>query len=391
MTQFLSSRPENYFGVITSVMFSSPRIAVLHVGSFLSKRGGYNLSFLEELANEMEFAGWRIYRTSDAESRLIRLARIAATCWLRRNDYEVAHIAVYSGRAFILAEVASWLIRISGRPLVLSLHGGSLPVFARRWPRRVKRLLSSAVAVTAPSGYLLEQMRPYRGDLLLLPNPLEVSNYNYTVRQEAKPRLIWLRAFHEIYNPSLAPKVVALLAQEFPQVELTMVGPDKGDGSLQAMKEVAGKLEVNNQITLLGGVPKEEVSIHLSNGDIFLNTANVDNTPISVLEAMACGLCVVSSNVGGMPYLVEDELDGLLVPPGDAPAMATAVRRILTEPGLARKLSANARKKAERFDWSAILPQWESLLMSVAGGSSPHDPRLRHRSYDSIKEDYGHP
>lgn len=92
----------------------------------------------------------------------------------------------------------------------------------------------------------------------------------------------------------------------------------------------------------------------------------MDNAPVTVTEAMACGLCVVSTAVGGIPYLLTHEEDALLVPPNDPEAMAAAVRRILAEPGLARRLSENARKKTEKFDWSVILPQWEALLTSVA-------------------------
>ena len=80
---------------------------------------------------------------------------------------------------------------------------------------------------------------------------------------------------------------------------------------------------------------------------------------------MASGLCIVSTNVGGIPYLIEDEMEGLLVPPNDPAAMAAAVRRILTEPGLAARLSSNARKKSEQFDWSIILPKWEELLREI--------------------------
>jgi glycosyltransferase involved in cell wall biosynthesis len=104
----------------------------------------------------------------------------------------------------------------------------------------------------------------------------------------------------------------------------------------------------------------------MNRGDIFLNTTNVDNTPISVIEAMACGLCVVSTNVGGLPYLLENEEDALLVAPGDPEAMATAVRRLLTDAELAERLSRNARRKAEQFDWSVILPRWQALLRLAA-------------------------
>ncbi len=87
--------------------------------------------------------------------------------------------------------------------------------------------------------------------------------------------------------------------------------------------------------------------------------------PVSVLEAMGCGLCVVSTNVGGIPYLLEHEKDALLVPPGQADKMAAAVRRILTEPGFAEKLSRNARRKAEQFAWDAVLPKWENILLDL--------------------------
>ena len=103
--------------------------------------------------------------------------------------------------------------------------------FARSSDKRVRRLLRSSSAVTAPSTYLLEQMCQYRQDMVLLPNPLDLAKYPFRRREHPTPNLVWLRAFHDIYNPSLAVRVVALLVQDFPSVRLVMIGPDKGDGS----------------------------------------------------------------------------------------------------------------------------------------------------------------
>jgi glycosyltransferase involved in cell wall biosynthesis len=164
--------------------------------------------------------------------------------------------------------------------------------------------------------------------------------------------------------------VLARLTGQFPDIELVMVGPDKRDGSLQTTRKVASDLGVMDRIQWIAGVAKEEVPRHLNEGDIFLNTTDFDNTPVSVLEAMACGMCVISTNVGGLPYLVKDEEEALLVPPGDAEAMADAVRRVLIEPGLAERLSRNARARAEQCDWATIMPQWEELLRGVAGGTT---------------------
>jgi len=337
---------------------------VLLVGNFLSHAGG-SRGVCEDLAVRLADSGWQVITTSTHKARVPRLVDMLTTAWRSRNAYDVAHVDVFSGPAFIWAEAVARLLRRLKKPYILTLHGGSLPTFAGRFPRRVSALLRSAAVVTTPSNYLLEQMQPYCKTLQLLPNPIELPSYPFRRRKAPRPKLVWLRAFHAIYNPSLAVEVVSLLADEFPEVELIMVGPDKGDGSLQRTQARADELGVRECVRFTGGVAKREVGEWLSRGDIFINTTNVDNTPVSVIEAMACGLCVVSTDVGGIPYLLDDGQDAMLVPPGDVRAMAAAVRRILTDGELARRLSHNARCKVEPFDWSVILLEWEALFNSA--------------------------
>jgi glycosyltransferase involved in cell wall biosynthesis len=341
------------------------RPALLMVGHFLSSSVGTR-SVCEDLADRLSAAGWPVWTTSTHLGRLRRLSDMMLTAWRRRRQYAVVQVDVYSGPAFVWAEMTCRVLRLAHKPYVLTLHGGNLPNFARREPRRVQRLLGSAAAVTTPSRYLLEQMRPYSARLHLLPNALQIDNYEFRPRQHPRPHLVWLRAFHSIYQPELAVEVVSRLVGGFPEIALTMAGPDKRDGSRSRTEALAEQLGIGSRVALPGRVPKAEVPACLNRGDVFLNTTTVDNAPVSVLEAMACGLCVVSTNVGGIPYLLEDQRDALLVPAGDAEAMAAAVRRLLTEPGLAERLSRGARDKAEQFAWSVVLPQWEELLMGIA-------------------------
>ncbi|MCB9437852.1 MAG: glycosyltransferase family 4 protein [Anaerolineales bacterium] len=342
---------------------------VLIVGNFLSQKRTTR-GVCEDLAEKLSTNGWSVITTSSRESRLLRLLTMVGTVWWHRRRYSVAQVDVYSGPSFIWAEIVVWILKRLRKPYILTLHGGNLPIFADQNKGRARKLLEPAAFVTTPSRYLLEGMQVYRADIQLLPNPLDVTQYHSTQQQNLGPKLIWLRAFHDIYNPDLAIKVVAQLASDFPNISLIMVGPDKGDGSLQRCQQLASELGVIEHIQFVGGVPKTEVPKWLAQGNCFINTTNVDNTPVSVLEAMATGLCVVSTNVGGIPYILDDGINALLVPPDDSVAMSDAIGRILRDQALAYRLSTKALETALNCDWSVILPQWEALLTSAITGKS---------------------
>jgi glycosyltransferase involved in cell wall biosynthesis len=341
------------------------RDAVLMIGNFLSA-SGMNRTINEDLAESLCKAGRKILTTSNKPGRISRLIDMLTTIFHHKKEYEIALVDVYSGKAFIWAEVCCFMLRLLNKPYILNLHGGSLPSFAARWPNRMRRLLNSARIVVVPSAYLLDTMIHYSSNIRVLPNPIDVNKYTYRLRKKPLPRLVWLRSFHAIYNPAMAPRFMASLLERHPGAHLRMIGPDNKDGSYQSTKDLIVELGLVENMALPGGIPKSDVPMWLDQGDIFINTTNVDNAPISVLEAMACGMCVVSTEVGGIPYLIKNEHDGLLVPPNDSEAMAVAVHRILTEPGLAELLSNNAHLKAKQFDWSVILPEWQQLFLEVS-------------------------
>jgi glycosyltransferase involved in cell wall biosynthesis len=353
-------------------------INILMVGNFFRDLAGA-FSQCQALGRELERGGFGVVRTSRRRSRVLRFLDMLGTAVRRRRDYHVAIVDVFSGGSFLWAEKVVHLLANLRKPTILILHGGNLPTWSASRARRVWRVFSKVAAVTSPSRYLQEAMRPYCGDVILIRNGIEVSAYPFRRRSPAQPRLIWLRAFHRMYNPSLAIEVLARISEQFPAATLSMIGPDKGDGSLQECVRRAQQLGVSDRVTFAGAVPKDEVPKHLDAADIFLNTTNVDNAPVSVVEALACGLCVVSTNVGGLPFLLEDEKDALLVPAEDADRMAYAVGRVLRDEALAGRLSLAAREKGDCHDWSVVMPQWRVLLDSLGRNtpSGDHRPSFR--------------
>lgn len=337
-----------------------PRL--LLAGNHLSARGG-SRGPIEDLAEKLSARGYSCRCVSSLRNGVLRGADMLISALALRSSYDAAVVDLYSGRAFLWGEAISIVLKAMGRPFIMTLHGGGLPEFSASRKDRVIRCLSRAALVTAPSRYLLERMSSYRADIRLLPNPVNVAAYSFRERDGSSLRLIWVRAFHRIYNPEMAARVMTML----PGAQLTMVGGDRGDGTFVKTAAAARESGVIDRIQFAGSVKRDEVGSYLQQADIFINTTNYDNTPVSVIEAMACGLCVVSTDAGGIRYLIEDGVDGLLVPQNDAGAMAKAVLRIASSPELASRLSRNARAKAERFDWSRILPEWERLLASIAG------------------------
>jgi len=325
----------------------------------------HNKNVWHYLAERLATSGWNVLTTSSKENQILRLLDMLCTIWNKRHQYEVAQIDVFSSKAFVYANLCSHLLKCLQKKVVLTLHGGGLPELSVRHPLCLKQVLSSADVVVTPSGFIQSSLAEMRNDIKLIPNPIDLSHAEFHLRTNISPNLIWVRAFNHVYNPDLAPKVVKSLETEYPDIKLIMVGPDSRDGSLVRMLALARELSVQNRIEVVGGKPHDDIPSWLSKADIFINTTNYDNMPSSVLEAMACGLPVVSTNVGGIPWLILDGVDGLLVPPDDPVAMANAIRKILIDPDLSASLSENARQKAQMHDWSVILPQWESLLLSV--------------------------
>jgi glycosyltransferase involved in cell wall biosynthesis len=348
--------------------------AILFIGNFLSSSVG-NRAVCEELTARLSASGWSILTTSSRPGRVARLADMLAAVWRHRSAYDAAHIDLYSGPSFVWAEAAAFALERLRKPFVLTLHGGALPEFARRWPRRTRRLLRSAACVTAPSTYLLEGMRTYGGEMRLIPNAIDLARYPFRLRDRPRPRLVWVRAFHQIYDPTLAVRTLALVRLHHPDATLDMIGPDKRDHSLDCARAAAATLGVAKAVRFHGPARKSDIPGWIDRGDIFLNTTTIDNTPVSVVEAMACGACIVSTRIGGVPHLVRDGAEGLLTEPHDAEGMAAAVDRLLSSPSLAARLSRSARSKTEQFDWSLVLPQWHDLLSSVATSGAERQVR----------------
>jgi glycosyltransferase involved in cell wall biosynthesis len=332
---------------------------ILYAGNILSSHG-YTPTFIETLAPRLS-EKYELKTVSEKLSQPLRLYDMVTTFNKLRKDLDLVLIDSYSMRAFWFTYALAKLCRRSGIPYIPILRGGGYPERLENSPSLCKEIFGNSYKNVSPSLYLKKHFEESGFEVEYIPNFIEINNYKFKRRKNVSPKLFWVRSFHEIYNPQMALDVLRAVQEFFPQAELCMVGPDK-DGSLKKVEDKILELELNSSVTITGKLQKKEWISMSEDYDIFINTTDFDNHPVSVIEAMALGMPVVSTNVGGIPYLIDDNIDGLLVEPRNAQLFAGKVLSLIRNNELAVTVADNARKKVEEFDWEFVKQRWSGLI-----------------------------
>lgn len=341
----------------------SKQCKLLYIGNKLSVHG-YTPTNIETLGPKLEAEGYQLSYASSKKGKLARLSDMCNAILKSKGKVDVVLIDTYSTSAFYFAYVCVLFCKKLGIPYIPILHGGDLPSRIKNSPKLSEKIFGHSYDNVVVSGYIKQSLDENNYKSTLIPNYIDLSMYPYKHRTETTPHLLWVRSFSTIYNPTLAVKVIKELSKQYPDIRLTMVGPDK-DGSLQVCKDLAQQEGVADRITFTGRLSKEDWIKLSEQHSIFLNTTNFDNLPVSIIEAMALGMPIVSTNVGGVPFLIDDNVDGVLVPPKDKAAMVNAISSLLNEKEKVAGISKAARTKAEQFDWAVVSRAWDKLLSGI--------------------------
>ena len=336
-----------------------PRKSLLYIGNKLAVHGK-NPTAIDQLPAKLEAEGYTVITASPKRNKLLRLWDMIITTIKNRKRVAMVLIDTYSTQNFYYAVIVASLCRLFTLPYIPILHGGNLPIRLKRSYSLSDTLFGKAFINVAPSEYLLHQfMDAGFHNIICIPNAIEIKNYPFKTRPSITPKLLWVRSFSELYNPLLALEIVEMLKKKGMDVSLCMVGPDK-DGSLKRCKKIAAELQL--PITFTGMLKKKEWIALSKDFDIFINTTNFDNMPLSVMEAMALGMPVVSTNVGGLPFLIENGIDGILVPPNSPEFFVQAIEELCADPLKVQNITKNARAKMENLDWEKVKHKWIKLL-----------------------------
>lgn len=331
---------------------------LVYIGNKLAHKGN-TTSTIDTLGRHFEDLGYKVTYASSKQHLVLRFIDMLWTVIKQRKTADYVLIDTYSTLNFYYALAVSQLCRVLGLKYILILHGGNLPNRLNSNSKLSRLLFKHSYINVSPSEYIKHHFETKGYSCKVIPNSIAISQYEFKTRTIDDVKLLWVRSFSKIYNPTLAVDILATLKAKGYDATLCMVGPEK-DGSLEQTKAYtkAKKLDV----TFTGRLTKPEWISLSKDYNVFINTTNFDNMPVSVIEAMALGLPVISTNVGGLPFLIRHQKDGLLVPPNQVDGFVNAIEQLKQDCSFLDTMTKHARKKAESYDWEQVKAQWLSIL-----------------------------
>jgi len=337
---------------------------ILLIGNILS-RHGLNPTAIEDLIETLA-QKYEIKFASNKMNSLLRLLDMISLVIINRKKCNVIIVDVFGTKAIFFAICVILLAKMYKIPYIPVLRGGYLGKRYKKHPHIFNFLLSDARTIISPSEYLRESFQNNSFSITVIPNYIDLEKYRFKTRKKIKPHLLWVRSIHNIYNPSMAIHVLDQIRKIYPNARLCMVGPVKDNKIMEELNDIMSRLNLENHVTFTGHLSKKQWIELSANYDIFINTTNYDNAPITLLEAMALGLPIVSTNVGGMPNLITHDYNGKLVYANDDLSMVKCIREYIDNDNQRTDICNNARKNIdEKFSNDVIIPQWIKLINDI--------------------------
>lgn len=286
-----------------------------------------------------------------------RLPAYCLALWRLAGASDVLHLMANSGWSWhLFAAPAIWIAWSRRTPIVVNYRGGEAAGFLARSQRAVRWSMRRSTCLAVPSSFLREIFSGFGMTAEVLPNIVDLRRFSPAAerRDNAGKHLVVTRNLEPIYDVATAIHAFSLIRRAFPAARLTVAGSGLEEASL---RRLCTKLGLAQSVCFAGRLDRDQIAELYRDADLTLNPSLADNMPNSVLESLASGVPVVSTNVGGIPHLVEHGVTALLVAPRDASAMAQAACRLLGDTQAWQALSSAGILEVQRYTWQRVAPQ----------------------------------
>ena len=282
--------------------------------------------------------------------------------------FDVVHVFSASYYSYLLSALPAVAIaRLMGKRALLNYHSGEAEDHLANWPLTAVPGMRLAHRIIVPSGYLVDVFARYGLAAESIANVVELDRFPYRERAASAPVFLTNRHHEALYNVPCALRAFAIIQDRRPDARFIVAG----DGSMrQHLERLAGELGLRN-IQFVGRVSTDEMARLHAEAGVCLNASDIDNMPVSIIECLSSGLPVVTTDAGGIPYVVRDGETALIVPRNDHTALAEAALRVVDDPALASRLARNGRDACQAFRWSQVRARWRDAYVALASEAKP--------------------
>jgi glycosyltransferase involved in cell wall biosynthesis len=308
---------------------------------------------------------------------VVRLPIFLWSVWRAASRANALHAFSASYGSFVLNCVPIWLIsKLRGKAFVLNYHT------ARDWKRFASSRLAQSVLrrterIVVPSPFLAAKFEEIGFPTCVVPNIIDEARFKYRPRNPLRPAAICTRNLGPDYGIEVVIEAFAIVLRHQPSATLYLIGDGPLRNKLESLVQALG---LSGHVQFCGAMPNEKVAEWYERADIFVNASFLDNSPLSILEAMSSGVPVVTTAAGGIPSMVCHEGTALLCPVGNSRALAEQVVRLLREPELALNMAHRAHGELGMHHWALVRQKW----LEVYGC---HNPTPRDYSFSSQGQD----
>ncbi len=302
---------------------------------------------------------------------LFRLIPYLLDVWMTLQKVQLVHLMANSGWSWhLFAAPVIWMAHLRKVPVVVNYRGGEADTFFSKSIAWVRPSLRRVSKVVVPSGFLEHVFSRFDVASAVVPNIIDLERFCCTekrVLNKRSPHLIVCRNLEAIYDVGTAIRAFSSIVAAHPKARLTIAGegPERS-----ALEQQVREIGIEPSVTFTGRLDPEKMASLYKSADIMLNTSRVDNMPNALLEAMSAGVPIVSTDAGGIPYMVEDGETALLRPIGDWQGIADAGLMLLEQDAVYQRLSEQGAEDVSRYRWESVQPMWMAIYAEALGHQS---------------------
>ena len=384
---FVEKSPyKTYFG---GYSYGGGVIAAYNLAINMARRG-YDISVFTTSVGSKDsvekYGNMTIYRYGTKFQMLNRNISFSMLLKPLKHDLDIVHLHATASPIDLFSVLV--YVKKKKKPMILTYHGDvnvihdeliyKLAVYF--YDKLIDKLLSYANVIISPSEYYIEESRflkEYKDKVIVIPNGINIEEFDipYT-KEECRGKLglstdekiiLFVGVIHSHKGIDVLIKAMQKITKEVPNTKLIFVGKEGEKGNFEGLDKLSKKLSVKKNIKFAGFVEEGLKPLYYKAADVFClpSTTSHESFGIVNLEAMACSVPIVASKIGGIPDVVKDGKNGLLVPPRDSDALADAIIYLLENEDIREKMGKNGREKIKDYSWERIAEEIEKVYEEI--------------------------